>query len=282
MTDADNPIDLAADRLGPPEAVHHVSARRFGTKLAVGLGLLLYGIVANYLWWVPGPARFDHLALAILFAPPISGISLLWHVLQTRGLHVLVYPTGLLRFHRGELESYPWSEIEEVRIRADAASIEVDHDEATGQLRSCWLEVETPIFQIWKVGTTLRRTDGTTVTLTPALEDYSGLAERLMRSTFAEHWPDMWARFRDGETIRFGDFSVSLAGIGFKDKQSLPWSDLREVLISQKCVSLKRVNGWVPWAVRELHEVPNPHLLVALIAVAREESVGRDDTESDE
>lgn len=268
MTDADNPLELASDRLGPPDAVHHVSPGRFAAKVAVGLGLLLYGVVANYLWWVPGPARFDHLALAVLFAPPLSGVSLLWHVLRTRGLHVLVYPTGLLRVRGGEVESFPWAEIEEVRVRADAAEVATETDDA-GAVTACWLAVEPPHFQIWKAGVTIRRTDGAEVTLTSALADYAGLAERVMRATFAEQWPAARATYRAGGTVRFGEFAVGGAGLTFRDQPALPWSELKSVSVSQKMVSVTRNTGWMPWAVRDLQEVPNPHVMFALIAEAR-------------
>ncbi len=268
MTDADNPLELASDRLGPPDAVHHVSPGRFAAKVAVGLGLVLYGVVANYLWWGPGPARFDHLALAVLFAPPLSGVSLLWHVLRTRGLHVLVYPTGLLRVRGGEVESYPWAEVEEVRVRADAAEVATEADDAGG-VTACWLVVEPPHFQIWKAGVTLRRADGAAVTLTPALADYAALAERVMRATFAEQWPAAWATYRAGGTVRFGEFAVGRAGLTFRDQPTLPWSEVKSVSVSQKMVSVTRPAGWVPWAVLDLHDVPNPHVMFALVAEAR-------------
>lgn len=280
MTDADNPLELASDRLGPPDAVYHVSPGRFAAKVAVGLGLVLYGCIANYLWWVPGPARFDHLALAILFAPPISGVSLLWHVLRTRGLHVLVYPTGLLRVHGGEVESYLWAEIEEVRVRADAAEVEIETDDA-GNVTACWLGVDPPHFQIWKAGVTICRTDGAAVTLTPALADYSGLAERVMRATFTEQWPATLAKYRAGGTVQFGDFAVNWGGLTFREKQVLPWTELKSASVSHKVVSVTRKSGWVPWAVLDLQEVPNPHLFFALIAEVGRQTGTEPATEED-
>jgi hypothetical protein len=271
VTDADNPLELASDRLGPPDATHRVSPGRFAAKVAVGLGLVLYGVVANYLWWVPGPARFDHLALALLFAPPLSGVSLLWHVLRTRGLHVLVYPNGLLRVHAGEVESYPWADVDEVRVRADAAEVRTETDDA-GAVTACWLAVEPPHFQIWKAGVTVRRADGAAVTLTPALEDYAGLAERIQRATFAELWPAAWAKYRAGGTVRFGDFAASWGGLAFRTQPPLPWAEFKTVAVSQKVLSVTRTAGWVPWAVLDLQEVPNPHVMLALVAEARRQA----------
>lgn len=267
MTDPDDPLELAADRLGPPDAAFHVSPGRFAAKLAVGVGLLLYGVVANYVWWVHGPARFDHFVLLILFAPPASGVSLLWHVVRTRGLHVLVYPTGLLKVHAGVVESFPWAEVAEVSVRTDAATVEIERDES-GDIRACWLAVEPPLFQIWKAGLTLRRSDGTDVSLTPALADYAGLAERVQRATFAELWPAARARFLAGDAVRFGDFAASAGGLAFADKV-IPWADIKAVATSQKMLSVTRTGGWVPWAVKDLHAVPNPHVLLALVALAR-------------
>jgi hypothetical protein len=34
-------------------------------------------------------------------------------------------------------------------------------------------------------------------------------------------------------------------------------------------LSIKRTGRWMPWIVRTIHDVPNPHVLFALIAEAR-------------
>ena len=60
---SDDHLTRAQTELGDPEELFRVSRGRFLAKLAVGLSLVLFGVVANYLWWVHGPGRFGHVEL---------------------------------------------------------------------------------------------------------------------------------------------------------------------------------------------------------------------------
>src|SRR5262249_27565123 len=138
QTDHDH-LTRSVTELGEPEALFRISRGRYLTKLSLGVLLILFGIVGNiWLWTRPGPPMFgppEHLLLII----PITGGALLLHVYRQRGLCVLIYPTGLLRLRRGEVDSFPWHEIDHIRLkvqRSAAAEIERDDD---GQPVSCWL-----------------------------------------------------------------------------------------------------------------------------------------------
>jgi hypothetical protein len=267
VTDAHNLLERCQTELGDPEAVFRVGAGRVWAKLAVAAGLVLYGVVANYLWWVHGPARFDHLVLMVLFVPPITGLSLLGHLYRTRGLCVLAYPTGLLRLQRGEVESYPWAEVEEVRLKADKGAFVLLRDEA-GEVLAGWLEVEPPAFQIWNAQLTVRRADGATAKLTPAVNGYPELAAHVQRETFRALWPAAAARFRAGERVAFGPFEVGRGGLRY-EKTVLPWAEVAEVAVGSKNLTVKRKGKWLPWVSKELDDVPNPHVFLALIDEAR-------------
>ena len=102
--------------LGDPSALYRVRPARFFAKLGVGVSLILYGVAANYYWWVHGPKTLGHFELFLLLIVPLMGPTLLWHMYRNRGLYVLVYPTGLLRLLRGEVDSFPWGEVETVRL----------------------------------------------------------------------------------------------------------------------------------------------------------------------
>ncbi len=267
MTDAHNLLDRCHAELGEPDAVFRVGAGRVWAKLALGVGLVLFGAVGNYLWWVHGPGQFNHLVLLLLIGPPITGLSLLGHLYRTRGLCVLAYPTGLLRMHRGEVESYPWAEVEEVRLKADKGTFRAERDEK-GEVVAGWVEVEPPTFQLWNAHLTLRRADGTTARLTPAVGGYAELVEHVQRATFRVLGPAAAARLRAGEPVTFGPFEVSPAGLRH-EKNLLPWADLGEVAVAGKNLSVKRKGKWLAWVAKELDAVPNPHVLLALIEEAR-------------
>ncbi len=263
----DDHLERAVTELGEPEALFRISSGRFLAKLALGVFLLVLGGVANYLWWVAGPARLEHWLLFVLFGLPLSGLSLLLHMYRNRGLLVLVYPCGLLRLRRGEVDSFPWGEVERVQLRVQRAEAEFARD-AAGATVACWLRGDVPTFKLGDAGVTLTRGDGVEAHFGPALSDYEVLAAEVQKRTFAALWPGVRARFRDGDRIAFGELEADTAGIRHNGKL-LPWRELKELAVAQGRLSVKRTGKWLPWALVDVGGVPNPHLLFALADDAR-------------
>lgn len=264
----DDHLERAVTELGEPEALFRIGRGRLLAKLAFGVLLLVYGLVANYLWWVHGPATFDHFVFLFLFVPPLTGASLLLHMYRNRGLFVLVYPTGLLRLRHGEVDSFPWNEIESVKLRVQRADeAEFTHD-ADGALVTCWLAADVPTFKLWDAGLTVVRADGVEAHLGPALSDYDRLATEVQKRTFVALWPSARDRFRDGEEQSFGELGVGPGGLAHAGKV-LPWRELKELAVAQGKLSVKQTGKWLPWALVDLASVPNPHLLFALAEEAR-------------
>jgi hypothetical protein len=261
----DDHLSRSVTELGEPDVLFRISRTRFLAKLTVGVLLLIYGVVANYYWWVHGPAHFDHLALFLLFILPLSGGALLLHMYRQRGLYVLVYPTGLLRLQRGEVDSFPWREVEHVKLKVQRAAAADFERDADGAVVACWLPAEVPSFQLWNAGLTLARDDGVTVHFGPALSDYDLLAAEVQKRVFAVAWPRVWAGFVEGRVIAFGDLEATRAGLRHAGK-FLPWGDLKEIAVAQGKLSVKQGGKWLPWVILDVHEIPNPHLLFALAA----------------
>ena len=264
----DDHLERAVTELGEPESLFRVGRGRFLAKLALGVLLLVYGVVANYLWWVHGPATVGHFELLFLLLPPISGVSLLLHMYRNRGLFILVYPTGLLRLRRGDVDSFPWTEVECVRLRVQRADGAEFAREAADVPVACWLPVDVPTFKLGNAGVTLVRRDGVEADFGPALSDYDQLAAEVQKRTFAALWPGARDRFRDGERISFGELEVGPAGVWHAGKL-LPWRELKELAIAQGKLSIKQTGKWLPWALVDMAGVPNPHVLFALTEEAR-------------
>jgi hypothetical protein len=265
----DDHLERAVTELGEPEALFRISSGRFLAKLALGVMLLIYGVVANYLWWVHprGPGTFDHLVFLFLFVPPLSGLSLLLHMYHNRGLFILVYPNGLLRLRRGEVDSFPWGEVAHVRLRLQRTDAVFVRD-ADGKPVVCWLPADAPTFKLGDAGVTVVRDDGVEAHFGPALSDYEALAAEVQKRTFAALWPGVRARFRDGDRIAFGELEADTAGLRHNGKL-LPWRELKELTIAQGKLSVKQTGKWLPWALVEVGSVPNPHVLFALADEAR-------------
>ena len=265
---SDDHLTRAQTELGDPEELFRVSRGRFLAKLAVGLSLVLFGVVANYLWWVHGPGRFGHFEMILLVVVPLLGATLLGHMYRNRGLFVLIYPTGLLRLRRGEVDSFPWAEVDHVTLKVQRAAGAVLVRDGAGDLTGCWLPVDVPTVKIWEAGLTIARDDGTEAHFGPALTDYDRLAEEVQRRTFVVLWPMVWGRFRAGEAVPFDDLEVSPAGLRH-EKKFLPLRELKEVSVAQGKLSVKQVGKWLPWLLKDVSGLPNPHVLFALIEEAR-------------
>ena len=267
---ADDHLTRSVTELGEPEALFRISRTRFLAKFAIGVLLLLYGVVANYLWWFhpQGPATFGYLELFLLFVVPLSGGALLLHMYRERGLFVLVYPTGLLRLRRGEVASFPWREVAFVRLKVQkAASAEIVRDPG-GTLVTCWLPAEVPTFQLWNASLTVARDDGVVVHFSPAVTDYDLLAQEVQKRTFAVAWPLIWGGFLEGKVIAFGDLELSRAGMRHGGK-FLPWPEVKELSVAQGKLSVKQGRKWLPWVLMDVTAIPNPHLLFALASEAQ-------------
>jgi len=254
---------VAADRLGAPETVYAVSPGRFWTKLGLGLLLVAYGFVAIGLMWAFNVWKFEHYVILIVAGPPLAGVSLLRHLYATRGLRVLVYPTGLLRVQRADAEAYPWADVAAVGVRAEQG---VPMTLASGgTVTDAWLAVASPVFRITSAGLTVVRTDGVTAHLTPALADYPDLAERLQRATFRVLWPDVWDHFRAGGGVAFGALRADPTGLSVGGK-TIPWADGPRLKVTGKNLV---VAGRHKKLTQELSEVVNPHLFVGLVEAVR-------------
>ena len=112
------PEELAESvaRLGKPTAGFSITPRYVSRKLLRGLLLIAAGLVGNYLYWIVfnGPMVAEHLLFLLLIGPIITGAGLAYSAWRDRGLWVLYFPTGLLRWQRGDLKTFPWDESLEI------------------------------------------------------------------------------------------------------------------------------------------------------------------------
>ena len=268
----DDHLNRALAELGEPDLLFQVSRARYRTKLGAGVGLIVGGAALNLLWLVLGAA--GAFLAKFLLAPPILGVFILLHMYRQRGLFVLLYPTGLLRLRRGEVESFPWPEIAEVRLKLQRAGAPETRSDDDGNPTACWFTTDVPSVQLWKVGLVVQRTDGTEASFGAALADYPLLTEEVQRRTFARLWPAARDRLLAGEAVEFGDLEVTPTGLRHL-KKFLAWRDFNEMLVAQGRLTVKQAGKWLPWGVYDVSKVPNPHVLFALVAEARRHRLTR-------
>ncbi len=275
--DAD--IAVATRALGEPDALFRISRSRLRVKLFAGIGLMIYGLVANYLWWVHGPGRFGHVQFELLILPPILGVGLLRAMFRSRRLRVLIYPTGLLRLQDGEVESIPWKSIDVVKIRV-AGTVPIIERDADGAVAVCWLPIVAPKVMVWTTWIEVSSEDNDPTRISSALADYPDLAERIQRETFALLWPKILSELASGIPVPFGELLATPTGL-FNGKRLLPWAEIKEITISQKAFAVKRHGGWLPWFAKDVSAMPNPHVLIAIANMLGQQTIEELDEDDD-
>lgn len=266
MTEPDD-LTRAREELGEPDAVYQVGAAWFRTKLVLGLVLIAVGFAGCTVLFATG-FKALHVLLHFILWPLGVGVGLIVNLVKQRGLVVLVYPTGLLRLRRGEVESFPWAELTEVRLKTARAEKVVVVRDAGGDPTACWLPVEVPTVMLWNTGITVVRADGTTAEFTPVLAGFAELAEEVQRRSFPHLWAAAAGRLREGRAVAFGKLEANAAGL-FHGGKVLPWGKLGKLSVGQGQLSIEEKGKWLPWAtVKPVAEVANPHVLFALADVA--------------
>jgi hypothetical protein len=173
-----------------------------------------------------------------------------------------------LRLRQGEVVSFPWTEIDHVRLQVQRVEGPEFTRDTDGTPLLCWLPADVPTFKLGDAGVTLARDDGVEAHFGPALTNYDLLAAEVLKRTFAVLWPRLRNRFRDGDRVSFGELEASPAGLRHAGKL-LHWRELKELVVAQGKLSIKQSGKWLPWALLDIGTVPNPHLLFALADVAR-------------
>lgn len=267
-TDSTDPLEFTRDRLGEPEATFRVGAGRFWAKFALGAALLAYGVVANALAWRWGVWGVDHVTLLVLFAPPVTGLSILRQLAASRGLAYLVYPAGLVRVRGRELTAFAWGDLAELTVRAEQAAAVVVTE--AGRVTDCRLIVSAPALRLGSAAVTLRRADGEVAEVTAAVADYPALVEEVTSRTFAAEWPRLLAELAAGGSRAFGPWLALPEGLR-TESAVVPWGELKLGRVADRILTVERVGVRpVTWQAL-LESIPSPHLLIALFAAAQAE-----------
>jgi hypothetical protein len=255
----------AAETLGEPDRVFHVSPARSIAIGAIGFLLALWGIVGSILWFAVLNAGAKVLKgyFILVLAPAGIGLTMLYRIVRTRGLTVLTYPTGILVVNRGDVFSFPWDEIVDIRL-GNVNDLVIEHDEA-GQITSLVLPGMNTTWFGGSNTLTLTTSDGRIGQIPVAVPGFKELTIRVQKETAERLWPITVAKFQAGETIAFGPFIV-LRDRLIRDSKEIFWSDLGQVKVSMtNLVVRKKAGMFKDWQNLPVAEVANPHLFVRFV-----------------
>jgi hypothetical protein len=275
----DWPAELAdpVAKLGPPSAIHRIPRQFVSRKFISGLALVIGGGIANYLYWFVFNAPDIQIMHLFLIGPILTGFALWYAVWRDRGLWVLIYPMGVLRWQRGVVVTFPWDEIEQLHFhRVFECERPRRSKDENGQTVTSWLPIVKSGSRTLGAHLALRRNDGAEAILPSSLGEFSRLCRTVQEETFRTIWPRVWSSFVAGNRIGFGDISVSLDGV-HRDSSFLAWHLLDDVQTQNGKLILRAVEKRRPWVELPLQNVSNPHVFVALLIVGppRVPEVGR-------
>jgi len=105
--------------------------------------------------------------------------------------------------------------------------------------------------------------DGSTVKLTDNSIDLATFGPVLMREVSRAQVPRAGAALQAGQTLHFGDFSISQQGVSIKGKPPIAWSSVKKVDVSAGYVRVLQDGKWLA-TTRLASNVPNLYTFITL------------------
>jgi hypothetical protein len=248
-------LDQKVAELGEPVVEFTVDTRRVLTQLVLAPLMFLGGLVLilGPVWVLlhgrpGGAALFKLIVLGLLLTP--GAIALCIGALRKWGLRVLVFPEGLVRAHRGKVQAVFWEEIQTINQQVNVGAV--------SKIMSSSL-----VFVV-------QRASGEELHFDGYLPDLKKLGAILQRETLRHLLPRALAVYQRGEPVAFGKLQVSRAGIS-NGKDTLPWSEVKEVKVEESSVSVSKEGKWWTWYTAVITEVPNAHVFQALAQLIQSE-----------
>lgn len=111
---------------------------------------------------------------------------------------------------------------------------------------------------------TVRRKDGVQVVFNDRFANVEDLGNAISRAITNLLFPQVVAAYNAGQTITFGDLSISLQGVS-NGRELLPWSQIKEMGVKQGVVTVRKEGKWLSWSTIRASQVPNIFVFMALV-----------------
>jgi hypothetical protein len=255
------PADLShelpeeAALLGTPTAVFRTRRSRAVLFLIGGVIAILFGIAMGSVFlsrpFLQPPAGQppadpgDLISSLVLTVVSLAGgVGLIYRARQTGALRVFIFPDGLARVERDKVDIVYWKEVRLVR-----GGPETRRNEST---------LSTPDQLV------LEQTDGPILAFNETLVRLRELRELVEERTLPHLLPPTLQAFRAGRTLRFGIIGVSRDGLAVGDGM-LAWNDVESAEVVKGMLVIRARHPGATWRKFPRSQVPNLHVLVALI-----------------
>jgi hypothetical protein len=248
--DLPEPVREQTDDLGTPLLHCRTSAVQTTLYLVFGVLAIVLGLAGAVLCIValtaPGAKTSGMLKLGVfVLAVLSSGVGMLAKWRNLRGASVIVFEGGLAKIQGPNCSTMPWREITTIRRGRPVG----DND----------LTIGTPM------RLTLIDRGGQEWVLTESYTNLKELRTAAEECSLATMVPEALRTMQDGQTVSFGDIAASREGLTSAGKDLLEWAQVAEAKIEKGKVTISSRLLARPWYEGPIYQVPNAHLLLALV-----------------
>jgi hypothetical protein len=268
------PSELRAEakQIGKPEAVFTTANSDMRTDALIAIGMIVIGVVTNILYWfvldLPQFWLLNRFLVVVGIILPFGGIYVLISALQHSDVWVLIYPMSIIYWKRASMMTIEWEEIRSITF-SGVQTFEEPYIERedSGKIRTAWLAVKKKLFFYWSLR--IERKDGETAVISEHIRNSTELSKLIQERTFLVLWPLTLKRLKQDSDCKFGILRVTQNGIKDDKDDLIRWKEIGSVK-TDKSLQIRKVDALHPWRTVFLWNLPNPHILLTLIATYQE------------
>ena len=243
---ATNTPSFASTLYGAP-----IGEYRGGASTPVILGisaafLLILGIF--FLNSIPPSADPRGMVFTSMFLIAIALIFLggmVWKILRGRSAHAQLFEQGFVISLGGKTTTARWDDIISVTQKI---------------VRSSYNGIPVGTSYLF----TILLANGETVRVDNTFGKTGQLGNTIQRMSANALLPRAIASYQSGAWLPFGKISISQAGIS-NDKETVPWSNIKQVMLQNGALIIKRTDKRLNWVATPIAKTPNIYVLMALV-----------------
>ncbi|GHO44491.1 DUF6585 family protein [Ktedonospora formicarum] len=204
--------------------------------LAISAGVLILDLGLMFALWLA-----DRISIYLLIVP-IFLIVYVVNAIRSNNHKAYLYQEGFIYANGSQLHAVRW-----------------DHVEAVWQKQVS--------YSIWSTRSTytVKRPDGAQVVISSHVHKVRELGDAILNEVTKRHLPLAQQVYNSGAPVPFGNLSIGMQGIGFRDKL-LPWPEVKDVVIVNGQVQVKRQGNMINFATVQVADVPNLPVMMQLVA----------------
>ena len=232
--------------LGTLIAEHRANPKAQSEALLVGWCFVIAGVFMALVGLQVSKGEWPELLIAAVGLPlALIGAVVLIGRQRRRDLCVRIFTDGFTRTQAGQTDIVRWEEVAEVWQNV---------------IQSYRGSVRTNTTHIY----TARLTDGRKFVFNGQVDKIAGLGSALQQQCAAVMLPRAREAYQAGESVAFGPFNVSRAGLT-KGKATLPWEQVKQVELRQGVLHIRKKDERRDWAFAMASKIPNLPVLMALV-----------------